>query len=351
LSFELADTGSGFDQAEARRLFEDFTQGDATFTRRHGGSGLGLALARRLCRLLGGEISATGEKGRGACFTFSIRARRCRVAHGEPTPALAEGTCVLNAMDAGVDAEHLQAFLERWRLPVVRAGQSLPEGTRHAIVLLSLGSAEAMRARLEALADATAGRTAEYLAVSALGTSAEGAAYPEAITACLPMCRENLRLLLRNAGPRARVPQLREPSPEPAAPAPARTVLVVEDNPVNTRVAGLILSRLGHRILTASNGLEGIERLRDEPIDLVLMDLQMPVMDGLEATRRIREGEAGESRRNVPIVAVTTCLDFDNREKLVHAGLTDFIGKPLKPEYIRAAVGRYCLAEPSQSET
>ena len=352
LRFEVKDTGIGIDPARQGKLFQSFYQVDATTTRRFGGTGLGLAISKQLVELMGGRIGVQSEPGRGSCFWCEIPFlldTQVQATEQAPDGVLA-GKRVLvvddNPTNLRVLSEHLTAFgclIDAARdaeSAKARLGAARAADAPYDIVVLDM-----MMPVVDGL---TLGqeirRSGDYgepklVMLSSRDQRGGGRALEEAgfdAFMTKPVKRNVLhRLLVRlfampGSGAEAR----------PAAPpvgAAARShesplrVLVAEDNPTNQKVALSMLKRLGYRADAVANGREALKALRLIPYDLVLMDVQMPDMDGLEATRRFRELEAGSNRR-VPIIAMTAHASTSDRERCLAAGMDGFVTKPVQRE-------------------
>jgi signal transduction histidine kinase/FixJ family two-component response regulator len=326
----VQDTGIGIAPEQLHKLFEPFTQGDVSTTRKFGGTGLGLTICRRLAAAMEGRVWAESKEGQGSTFHFTFRTKPRRDATESRYGALI-GTRigyvsarprVLDMLDAlsgalGIVPTRLSSVAEA---TAVLRGASV----NALIVDAALGS-EAQGA-LFAAAD---GRVPLVLLVPH-GPEREATDDPsfEAVFH-QPLRRADvgraLALILGEKRPRS------DPPPVHIAPIAGDTplrVLVAEDNPVNQRVALLLLSRMGYRPDVAGNGVEVLEALRVRPYDLVLMDVRMPEMDGITATRRIRADLPAD--RQPHIVAMTANAMADDREACRVAGMDDFVSKPIR---------------------
>jgi len=351
LRCEVRDTGPGLEPGLRDRLFQPFVQGDSSATRRHGGTGLGLAISRRFVELMGGSIGVDSEPGLGSTFWFHVPLPP--VAGGapaEPGPDL-RGRRVLVIDDFASSRNVLRTHLEGWGLRVDEA-DGLPAALRllqprpgrpawdALLVDLSLGEADGLELvrRVRADADLTRSLLVVMAAPGRPGQREEARAAGCDAWLSKPVSAQALAGVL--AG-RAAAPPASEPLPEPPAADPAR-VLVVEDNEVNQRVIQRLLGKLGHHVDVAADGLEAVEATARQPYDLVLMDLQMPGMDGLAATRAIREREQ-HAGGHLPIVALTANAYADDRARCRDAGMDDFLAKPVTLAQVRVALDRWAL--------
>ncbi len=363
--FEVADTGIGIAPEQVGSLFQPFIQVDASTTRRYGGTGLGLAISRQLVTAMGGEIGVSSEPGRGSTFRFTVPFERRRAEDApEPIP-LAElrGRRILVVDDLPANRRVAAAQLRSWGCEVVEAAggeealrelrRSVAEGRPCAAALLDLQmpGMDGMELGRRIRQDPDCGEMPLILLTSmgmrgdAERTRAAGFAgyLPK------PIRQRQLRDCL------AAVLGLQVASPGPAnhplvtrhllAEARRRNarILLAEDNVVNQRVAVRILERLGLRVDAVADGQEAVAALESIPYDLVLMDIQMPIMDGFDATREIRRREAG--RRHIPIIAVTAHAMRGDREKCLAAGMDGYVSKPLKPEELAQVVEQWCFRD------
>jgi len=362
LRFSVTDTGIGIPETIVASLFEPFTQADASTTRRYGGTGLGLAISRRLVAQMGGELSVESVVGHGSTFAFTLPLHKQEAAGsaGRPDPpatADLDGRRILIVDDNSTNREILRHFLTAW-------------GTRCDEVSGGAAALEAMRAA------ATAGAPYELAILDMQMPEMDGETLAHAITAdgAFADCRLLLltsmdepydRSRLRRAGIQLRLTKPvsrsrlfdaimqvmtagddvapvavddvvapREPTSSAMCSAAAVHVLVAEDNAVNRLVVTKALERQGHVVCSVTNGREAVDAWRRGRFDLILMDCQMPEMDGYEATRTIRALEKSTGR-HTRIVAVTANAMKGDRERCLAAGMDGYLAKPLKREKLR----------------
>jgi len=330
--FTVTDTGIGIAKATLPRLFGEFVQADSSTTRRFGGTGLGLAISRRLARRMGGDVDLESVMGDGSRFFVNLP---FRFVESRPPrlPALralvTDGNAIIRALLArqlecwGLHVEQVPSGID----PADALQTALAAGKRFDLVLVDDASrafAAAVRERNNLVG------TKIYLVTAALKAD-DGRAFDGVFTR--PMKPGELFAALigafgaevdRRAAARASAEALSRNS----LPQLRLRVLVVEDNKVNQRVAQGILERVGHRVDVASNGIEAVAAVRNKTFDLVLMDMQMPEMDGLEATRAIR-ALPGE-RRRVPIIGLTANAMAEDRLRCLEAGMDDHMAKPIE---------------------
>ncbi len=353
LQFSIRDTGIGIPAGEVDRLFESFTQADASTARRFGGSGLGLAISRRLAELMGGTIWAEGEQGAGSTFHFTIQAEEAESPSRPSVPAgsgsTLEGRSVLVVDDNATNREILRRQLESWGMRVEATG--LPSEALMWILggrAFDFGVLDMHMPEMdgEALARELRGHRDAAALPLVLFTSLTGLQEARAtgiFAACLskPVRASSLHEALVAAAAEPPQALASDAMPGPAAGqvgSSALRVLLVEDNPVNQSIAVLLLRKLGYEADLAGNGLEALEALAERRYDVVLMDVQMPELDGLEATRRIHARWAGPDRPR--IVAMTANALASDREACLAAGMDDYLAKPIRVEELAAALAR-----------
>ena len=363
LCFEVSDTGIGMDEEQRARLFEAFSQGDSSTTRRFGGSGLGLSIASELVEMMDGEIRVDSERGRGSCFRFNgwfDRAddawterrlpgvlARLRVLVVDDHPSARD---VLLGMLSGLPLRADAAASGSECLAVIRAA---PESDPYGLVLMDMRmpGMDGIETTRRLKGDRNLHNVPSVIVISAFGdNAAEQAAMEAGADAYLhkPLTTSSLLDSVMNVfGAGAVVESL--PVFEQAPPEiSGMCVLLVEDNEVNRQVARETLLRVGVDVRCACDGAEALAVLRAEPtaFHAILMDLQMPVMDGFEATRQIR---ADPALAGIPIIAMTAHAMADERRHCLESGMDDHVPKPIDPPQLFSVLARMRSLHPRGS--
>jgi two-component system sensor histidine kinase/response regulator len=362
LHFAVRDTGIGISPEKQRKLFQAFEQGDSSMTRQYGGTGLGLAISKRIVELMGGRIWLESIPGAGSVFHFTVAfTPRQPAGGGHVKPASMEdlrGLSVLIIDDNATNRRILRKTAERWQMHPQEA-QSGVEGlakledawaTGHPFRLVLLDEQMPGMDGLEVVQRARARpelRDATIMMLTSADQTAIAAKCRElGVRVCLvkPIkpaeLLSSIRLLLGKCG---------DESPQAVAHDGPRgqrrlRVLLAEDNLVNQKLATALLEKIGHRVIVAAHGAEALRKWKAERFDLIFMDVQMPEMDGLEATTRIREGERLRGTRT-PIVAMTAHAMTGDRERCLAAGMDDYISKPIQRKTLTTMLSRYFAEE------
>ncbi|HWW32207.1 MAG TPA: two-component regulator propeller domain-containing protein [Steroidobacteraceae bacterium] len=350
---EVADTGIGIAPENQARIFEEFAQEDASTTRRFGGTGLGLAICRQIVELMGSRLTLVSKPGVGSTFSFEVTlpvsaAQRPRSAPAARLDAMRVLVVDDNAAARVLMATALRAWGARPTLAESLEGAlaELRGGVYEAVIIddpLPDGDARQLLRRLRGLGGARP-RVIRLVGFADLKPVAEESGrhdwFDAELTKPLRLAQLHAALSGRAAAVGREAERARGRTPEARL---AGRVLVVEDQPLNREVADGMLSSLGLSVETAGNGAEALERLRREAFDLVLMDCEMPVMDGFSATRELRRGEA--PGRPLPVIALTADVTREGREACLAAGMDDHLGKPFTREALHAMLRRWLPAE------
>jgi len=363
IEFTVRDTGIGLTEEQSDRLFLSFQQADMSTTRKFGGTGLGLAISKRLAELMGGDVGVTSQPGRGSRFWFTFRAgigqrparnlmpspdlRGCRTLvvddHENSRVVLGEmlESMTFQVTTAGSGAEALEAaqraqdngrpfqlFCLDWKMPdmdgIETARKLRAQGADGRLLLLTAYD------RDEALAEAD--------------DTGIGSVLTKPVTSSMLFDAAMGLLGDRQATPRD---YPRSPVGEPDLRSQAGSrILLVEDNELNQEVAQGLLAEAGMTVETADNGRIAVDLVAQNPYDLILMDVQMPEMDGITATQKIRRLKSGGQ---VPIVAMTANVMQQDRQACLDAGMNDFVPKPITPSFLWAALKRWLPVRPARS--
>jgi PAS domain S-box-containing protein len=357
LHFAVKDTGIGIPPDKQQAVFEEFTQADASTTRRFGGTGLGLAISSQLVRMMKGEIWIESQVGKGTTFHFTTE---FEIASDQPSLSSLErssltGLPVLVVDDNSTNRRILEEMLKSWSLaPTVTdgAGEALTELRRAAdndqpypLVLL-----DCMMPEIDGFSLAHSINSDSTLAQPAL-VMISSAARPGDARRCReigisrymtkPVIKsELLDTILDAMNQHAEETTAKETVAVAPPSGPSVRVLLVEDGLVNQRVAAGFLERAGHQVTVAENGEVAIRCWEQQPFDIILMDVQMPVMDGFEATTVIREREAASGKR-IPIIAMTAAAMKGDKENCLEVGMDDYVSKPIAADALFATMARH----------
>jgi CheY-like chemotaxis protein/anti-sigma regulatory factor (Ser/Thr protein kinase) len=355
LRVSVRDTGIGIPPDKRVRLFQPFEQADASTTRQYGGTGLGLAISQRIVNLMGGEVSVESAQGAGSLFHFTLR---LGIANARPEwdlPASMDdliGLPVLIIDDNSTNRRILEGMMGHWRMPAEGASsaeqglakmeEAVREGQPFGLILLDermpgMDGIELLgriRANPRLSGTAIMMLTSDDRSASAARCRQMGA---EAYL-IKPIRPAELLMTIRRAMRKSETESISPAAAAPPLSTRRLSVLVAEDNLVNQRVATALLERLGHSVTLAANGIEAVAKWREGKFDLVLMDVQMPELDGFEATRSIRNYEQNGPR--TPIIAMTAHAMTGDRERCLEAGMDDYVSKPVRREILHAAIAR-----------
>jgi signal transduction histidine kinase/ligand-binding sensor domain-containing protein/DNA-binding response OmpR family regulator len=355
LRFTVRDSGIGIPEEKRALVFEAFTQADGSTTRRYGGTGLGLTISTRLVAMMGGRIWLESEVGRGTQFHFTIR---CGVGKAEP-PGVEEQASltsipILVVDDNSTNRRVFEETLRRWGMQaevvgsaaaaLARLREACDAGSPFRLVLTdaTMPDMDGFQLVERIRESADFGKVAVIMATSAgqRGDAARCRSLSIAGYLTKPVRRVELKAAIRTALGRA-------PDDIQALPLLTRhtqrerhrslRILLAEDNPVNQKLAVRLLEKEGHTVVVADNGRHALEALEGADVDLVIMDVQMPEMDGYEAATFIRKGEE-TTLKHVPILAMTAHAMKRDQEKCLAAGMDGYLSKPIRPDDLRQAI-------------
>jgi two-component system sensor histidine kinase/response regulator len=322
------------------RLFDKFMQADSSATRTHGGAGLGLSISRQLVELMGGQIGALPRSGSGSCFWFELPLEASANPASPPQPLPVRSVLVVSSSE--IVRRVLSEQIVNWSISV-RAVATLPEA-----VSLLHGAEPPDTVIADDLPVAELSRLAP-LAKGILLANAPVAAPMPAGWAWLkkPATLTRLRAAVKSLHTQSTEAERRKPATVTAR-SPGMRVLLAEDNPVNQKVVLRMLEKLGCSADVASNGLEAVEKAGLDDYALVLMDCQMPEMDGYEATRILRARHGPHSPH---IIALTAAAMEEHRKMCFDAGMDDFVTKPLSLARLQEVLAQWTREEPALAET
>ena len=365
LRFAVADTGIGIRAEQAKLLFSPFVQADGTTTRKYGGTGLGLAICKELVSLMGGEIGLESEPGKGSTFWFTavFQKQAAPAAAGTYAPLRLNGTKVLVVDDNGTNRALVSGFLRAWECRCETAEnadealaalqQAAEAGEPFAVALIDLSmpgiSGEELGRRIAF--DPRLQRP-RLLLMTSLGQGYDAARLREfgfAGHISKPLWESSLSealvLALRQGEDHSAGAVVSAAAGEAICRRQSQPrVLVAEDNQTNQEVALAMLSQLGCQVDLVSNGAEALQALRGADYDVVLMDCEMPEMDGYEATRLIRAPESGVRNPEIPVIAVTADAMTGDRNRCIAAGMSDYLTKPIEPAQLAASLTKWAAS-------
>jgi PAS domain S-box-containing protein len=372
LHFAVRDTGIGVPKEKQRTIFEAFTQADSSSTRRFGGTGLGLTISSQLVQMMGGRVWLESEPGKGSIFHFTARfGKVCRVPQRPTTDEKAlQGLNALVVDDNAINRRLLEGMLRACGLKVTAAtsGEGALAALEHAgaagdpfaivVVDAEMPGMDGFEVAEQIRSNPGLGQPM-ILMLSSMGQPGDAARCRElGVTAYLtkPLRQFELKEALLSAVGSTSLKAVPVPLVTRHALRESRKnlkVLLAEDNAVNRALAARLLEKRGHTVVPVENGREALEAVEKQSYDLILMDVQMPEMDGFEATTAIRARESGTGRR-IPIVAMTAHALKGDRERCLAAGMDDYISKPIRAQelldVILVVVGRQAGNNPDSRE-
>ena len=361
--FEVRDTGIGISSEKVDSLFSPFTQVDTSTSRKYGGTGLGLSISKQLAEMMGGEIGVRSEPGKGSMFWFTAALEKPEARADAPAALLMplQGMRVLLVDDNEESRRSLAGVLDGsgCRCTMAESASTalnlLWDAAKEndpylaAVIDKEMPGTDGVELVSTIHRDARLARTRPVL-MSSLRAQPSASRLAEAgVWGFLtkPVRREQLRSMLADAlaNREGNLHDLRETGSSPVEHQPSRRraerILLAEDNPTNQLVARKQLEKLGFSVDTVLNGKEALQALAAHPYDLVLMDCQMPELDGYEATRRIRNGAGAVLNPSVPIIAMTAHAMRGDREQCLEAGMNDYLAKPVDPQLLEQMIDRW----------
>ncbi len=350
--FSIVDTGIGIPASRISRLFQSFSQVDSSTTRKYGGTGLGLAISKRLAELMGGTMWAESEDGKGSVFHFTIQAKQTTILQSKktPSPIQLQGKRIMIVDDNETNCRILKLQAENWGMsPTVytnplEALKAVTNGEKFDVSVLDMHMPHmdgvSLAKEMRQVENKNRTTTPMVMLTSLASRDINDAGY-FAVFLTKPVKQSVLYNALVDALSTSENKITRTSTSEQVFDSalssrfPLR-ILIAEDNAVNQKLALRIFERLGYRADIAGNGLEVLDALERQPYDLIFMDVQMPEMDGLDATRNIRRDFSAEQQPR--IVAMTANAMQGDREECINAGMDDYISKPIQVKEIQRVI-------------
>ncbi|MCK5235858.1 MAG: response regulator, partial [Deltaproteobacteria bacterium] len=375
LRFAVTDTGIGIPEKRQSAIFEEFSQADMSTTRKYGGTGLGLSISKQLVEMMGGEIGIESVEGKGSTFWFTAllgKQSEQRMTEEEPNMDI-QGARILVVDDNATNRRLLELLLDSWncRHEEAEEGEEALVKLKSAVEEKDPFSTAILDMQMPGMDGETLGRRIKedkaigdtrLIMMTSMGlrgdaSTAEEIGFSAYMTK--PVKKSQLYDCLVMVYNERGVPR----EDESGSIVTRHTVtekrrqmsriLITEDNITNQKVARNILEKLGYQVDIAANGQEAIEALEAQPYNLVLMDCHMPVMDGYEATREIRNSTSQVRNHNIPIIAMTANAMKGDRDDCIEAGMDDYIAKPIDPKSLAEMVEKWLseLSEPDREES
>ena len=372
LRFAVTDSGIGVPKEKLQLIFAPFSQADSSTTRKYGGTGLGLTISSRLVAMMGGKIWVESEVGRGSQFHFTARVgiadkKAIEVGTIAP-PEILRAVRVLVVDDNRTNRRILEGMLVRWEMKassaqdgeeaLTKLSEAQGAGESFALILMDMHMPKMDGFELiERIRQGSVSSTATIMMLTSAGHRGDAARCHELGVAAYLLkpirqseLREAIARVLGAQKQKGAIPLITRYSLHDARePFSSLRVLLAEDNPVNQRLASRLLEKRGHSVVVAGNGLEALEALEKERFDLVFMDLQMPVMDGFEATTAIRKRQ-GAGGIHLPVVALTAHAMKGDREKCLAGGMDGYLSKPIRPQELDEVLQKYLARRAESAE-
>jgi len=359
IRFEIKDTGIGLSEEAKKRLFQPFTQADGSTTRKYGGTGLGLSISKKLAMMMGGDIGVTSVQGQGALFYFTIPLYNAQMP-SLPSRQCAEhidlqGLSVLVIGDSNDSVEIIGNYLVAWGMQSTRINHSQVSrvvsiqgdvtGTLYDVVIVDTTMEQDGKDLVRTIKQHSTLSKSKIIVLSydeRIGQQADSA------DGYLLKPVKQSQLFDCIAGSMSRIPQMQlstnvvevATTVSEAMKETGIKILLAEDNKANQKLAMLLLTKLGYQVQLAMNGQEAVAAVRQGSYDLILMDCQMPEMDGFEATVQIRQLETSTGK-HIPIIAMTANAMQGDREKCLAVGMDDYISKPINPKQLKQILERW----------
>jgi len=358
LQFDVVDTGIGISEHRQQTIFEAFTQEDSSVSRKYGGTGLGLSISAQLIHLMNGEIWLESTPNKGTTFSFTVWFEHQANSEQDTTIASLQGVPVLIVDDNDSNRQIMGDLFTQWGMlttTVASSQAALKElsQAQQPFKLLLIDSILSDTSGFELVKQIQAqqlyNKAIVMLLSSGMDTAEIGLCQSMGLSGYIvkPMSHSDILDELHSVFDLSIIAHHIEPETSKQRLTRALNILVAEDNIINQKLAYSLLSKQGHQVVIANNGLEAVHEFKTHHYDLILMDFQMPEMDGLEATQEIRSLEQSEQQR-IPIIAMTANAMKEDRERALSAGMDDYISKPIDSALLFNTIGKYANQLPEE---
>jgi signal transduction histidine kinase/CheY-like chemotaxis protein len=340
---EVKDTGIGISEAQLQKLFAPFTQADGSTTRKFGGTGLGLSICKRLTELMGGDISCSSEVGKGSTFKFSLPFYVSQQKKHPPLNRIPEETKVLlyhpNVNQGEIASHHFRYFgikcdsYQQSLAALLEINEQHQNKSPYNLLLIN-NDVDGIELTKK-VRKLSGGSFFRIILLTQLGNNPKKELLKELnISSCCykPILIKNVLNAIQEED--TLHTGNTETSPIPEKPHRKLKILIAEDSPTNQTVAKIMISRMGHECHIVDNGAIALKALEKEKYNCILMDCQMPELDGYETTRAIRKGTSGINREDILIIAMTANAMQGDKERCIEAGMDDYISKPIRKEHL-----------------
>ncbi|MEW6991345.1 response regulator [Colwelliaceae bacterium 6441] len=357
LRFDITDTGIGLSDEQQSKLFERFSQADGSTTRKYGGTGLGLSICKQLVELMDGEIGSESVEGKGSTFWFTLKVANSNTERSKKVFDNLQGQKILVVDDNSTNRVLLGELLTRWQVEhmLVDSGdkalatliEESAKGAPYHIAILDMQmpKMDGLQLGTRIKNDSQSFNNLQLMMLTSQGQRGDverlkAAGFKGYLNKPVDQTTLYNALMSIIEVHSSDKPLVTSYSPRELPQFNAR-ILVVEDNAINQKVAQGVLKKFGVKVELAANGAEALTSLESLPFDLVFMDCQMPVMDGYEATQKLRHPDSKVLNRDIPIIAMTANSMEGDREKCLAVGMNDFISKPVNPNKVQEALKRW----------